>query len=180
MKDYDYYTVDEILQALESNTDDVLTKAVIWSKRIVRKSGLAIEAEEVFNEALLRILEDDRHVPKDIPLTVTICNVIRSICNGMAERNQEKIFKRAESIDEYEEVDNVQSIEKDGIADPRWTVLMNNFSQDDVSIRFLAATQEGQNKSEIVESVFAGDEKAYDTTRRRIVRNGQKYLKEAG
>ena len=67
MKDYDYYTVDEILQALESNTDDVLTKAVIWSKRIVRKSGLAIEAEEVFNEALLRILEDDRHLPKDIP-----------------------------------------------------------------------------------------------------------------
>ena len=57
---------------------------------------------------------------------------------------------------------------------------MNNFSQDDVAIRFLAATQEGQHKSEIVESVFAGDEKAYDTTRRRIVRNGQKYLKEAG
>ena len=42
MKDYDYYTVDEILQALESNTDDVLTKAVIWSKRIVGKSGLAV------------------------------------------------------------------------------------------------------------------------------------------
>lgn len=47
-------------------------------------------------------------------------------------------------------------------------------------MRFLTATQEGQNKSEIVESVFAGDEKAYDTTRRRIVRNGKKYFKEAG
>ena len=179
MKDYDYYTVDEILQALESNTDDVLTKAVIWSKRIVGKSGLAVEAEEVFNEALLRILEDDRHIPKDIPLTITICNVIRSICNGMAERNQEKIFKHAESIDEYEEAGNVHNIEYDGAADPRWTILMNNFSQDDVAMRFLAATQEGQNKSEIVESVFSVVETAYDTTRRRIVRNGQKYLKEA-
>lgn len=180
MKDYDYYTVDEILQALESNTDDVLTKAVIWSKRIVGKSGLAVEAEEVFNEALLRIFEGDRHIPKDIPLTITICNVIRSICSGMAERNQEKIFKHAESIDEYEEAGNVHNIEYDSTADPRWTILMNNFSQDNVAMRFLAATQEGQNKSEIVESVFAGDETAYDTTRRRIVRNGQKYLKEAG
>lgn len=180
MKDYDYYTVDEILQALESDTDDVLTRTIILSKRIVGKSGLTIEAEEVFNEALLRILEGDRHVPKDIPLTITICNVIRSICNGMAERNQEKIFKHAESIDEYEKAGNVQSIEDDGTTDPRWTALVNNFSQDDVAMRFLAATQEGQNKSEIVKSVFTGDEKAYDTTRRRIVRNGQKYLKEAG
>ena len=180
MKDYDYYTVDEILQALESDTDDVLTRTIILSKRIVGKSGLTIEAEEVFNEALLRILEGDRHVPKDIPLTITICNVIRSICNGMAERNQEKIFKHAESIDEYEKAGNVQSIEDDGTTDPRWTALVNNFSQDDVAMRFLAATQEGQNKSEIGKAVFTGDEKAYDTTRRRIVRNGQKYLKEAG
>lgn len=180
MKDYDYYTVDEIIQALESNTDEVLTRTIIWSKRIVGKSGFAIEAEEVFNEALLRILDDDRHVPKDIPLTITICNVIRSICNGMAERNQEKIFKHAESIDEYEEASNVQSIEDNGATDPRWSVLVNNFSQDDIAMRFLTATQEGQNKSEIVESVFAGDEKAYDTTRRRIVRNGKKYFKEAG
>jgi hypothetical protein len=180
MKDYDYYTVDEILEALESNTDEVLTRTIILSKGIVGKSGYAIEAEEVFNEALLRILENVRHVPKDIPLTVTICNVIRSICNGMAERNQEKIFKHAESIDEFEEVSNVSKIEDDDVADPRWSVLLNSFNQDDVAMRFLIATHEGLNKSEIVKSVFAGDERAYDTTRRRIVRNGKKYFKEVG
>ena len=180
MKEYDYYTVDEIMQALESNTDEVLTRTTIVSKCIVRKSGLAVEAEEVFNEALMRILEDTRHIPKDVPLTVSIGNVIRSICNGIAERNREKIFQQSESIDEYEEAATVQNIKDDGTADPRWGVLMSNFSQDDVALRFLAATQEGQNKSEIVKSVFVGDEKAYDTTRRRIVRNGQKYLKEAG
>ena len=180
MKDYDYYTVDEILQALESNTDEVLTKTVILSKHIVGRSGLAIDAEDVFNEALVRILDDDRHIPKDIPLTKAICSVIRSISSGMAERNQEKIFKHSESFDEHEEAGNIQNIEDDDTTDSRWSVLLNNFNHDDVAMRFLAATQEGQNKLEIVESVFAGDEKAYDTTRRRIVRNGKKYLKEAG
>jgi hypothetical protein len=180
MKDYDYYTVDEILQALESNTDDVLTRMTIFSKYLVRKAGLTAEAEEVFNEALVRILDDTRHVPKDIPLTVTIGNVIRSICNGMAERNQEKIFKHSESIDGYSETIADITDDNEDDTDPRWGILISIFSQDDGAMRFLTATQEGQNKSEIVESVFAGDETAYDTTRRRIVRNGQKYLKEAG
>ena len=180
MKDYDYYTVDEILQALESNTDEVLTRTTILSKSLVRKSGLVVEAEEVFNEALMRILDNTRHVPKNIPLTVTIGNVIRSICNGIAERNQEKIFKHSEPIDGYCETIADTSVGNDDDTDPRWGILMSIFSQNDDAMRFLAATQEGQNKSEIVKSVFAGDETAYDTTRRRIVRNGQKYLKEAG
>ena len=38
MKDYDYYTVDEILKALESNTDEVLTRTVILSKHILSRS----------------------------------------------------------------------------------------------------------------------------------------------
>ncbi|WP_105174768.1 hypothetical protein [Pseudoalteromonas sp. T1lg122] len=180
MKDYDYYTVDEILQALESNTDEVLTRTTILSKCLVKKSGLTVEADEVFNEALMRILGDTRHVPKDIPLTVTIGNVIRSICNGIAERNPEKVFKHSESIDGYcETIADTNGDSEEG-TDPRWGILMSIFSQDDDAMRFLAATQEGQNKLEIVKSVFAGDETAYDTTRRRIVRNGQKYLKEAG
>jgi len=180
MKDYDYYTVDEILQALESNTDEILTRATILTKNLVRQSGLTVEAEEVFNEALMRLLNDTRHVPKDIPLTVTIGNVIRSICNGIAERNQEKIFKHSESIDGYIETIAYTTDEDEDDTDPRWKILMSIFSQDDGAMRFLAAIQEGQNKSEIVKSVFAGDETAYDTTRRRIVRNGLKYLKEAG
>lgn len=180
MKNYDYYTVDEILQALESNTDEVLTRMTILSKILVRNSGLTIEADEVFNEALMRILSDTRHVPKDIPLKVTIGNVIRSICNGMAERNHEKIFKHSESIDGYDETATAASAEDDDSTDPRWEILISVFNQDEDAMRFLAATQEGQNKSEIVKSVFAGDETAYDTTRKRIVRNGQKYLKEAG
>ncbi|GGZ04039.1 MULTISPECIES: hypothetical protein [Shewanella] len=180
MKDYDYYTVDEILQALESNTDEVLTRTTILSKYLVKKSRLTVEADEVFNEALMRILSDTRHMPKDIPLTVTIGNVIRSICNGMAERNQEKVFKYSESIDGYSETITDTTDDNEDDTDPRWRILMSIFSQDDGAMRFLAATQEGQNKSEIVKSVFAGDETAYDTTRRRIVRNGQKYLKEAG
>lgn len=168
------------MQALESNTDEVLTRTTILSKYLVRKSGLTVEADEVFNEALMRILGDTRHVPKDIPLTVTIGNVIRSICNGLAERNQEKIFKHSESIDGYDETATAASAEDDYSTDPRWEILMSIFNQDEDAMRFLAATQEGQNKSEIVQSVFAGNETAYDTTRRRIVRNGQKYLKEAG
>lgn len=179
MKDYDYYEIDEILQALESNIDEVLTRTTIASRVLVRKSGLAVKPEEVFNEALMRILEDTRHLPKDVPLTVSICNVIRSLCNGMVDRNQEKLFKHTESIDEFEVADKACGLEQDESVDPRWKILMEVFSHDDVAKRFLVATQEGQNKSEIVKSVFEGDEKAYSTTRRRIVRNGQKYLKEA-
>lgn len=180
MKEYDYYTVEEVLQALESNTDEVLTKVTILATKFVRISGLSVEAEEVFNEALVRILDGTRHLPKDIPLTIAIGNVIRSICNGMAEQNQEKIFKHSESIDEHDEIGTAPTDKEDDSAHARWEFLISTFSQDDDATRFLAAIQEGQDKLEIVRSVFAGDETAYWTTRRRIVRNGQKHLKEAG
>ena len=179
MKDYDYYTVDEILQALESNSDEILTRASIISVGMVRKYGLAVEADDLFNEALVRILDDTRHVPKNVPLSYSIGYMIKSICQGMVERNQEKLFKYSESIEEYSESISVKNVDDDE-TDLRWEILFGIFSEDEVAIRFLTATQEGQNKSRIISSVFGGDEKAYDTTRRRIVRNGQKYLKEAG
>ncbi|WDE02381.1 hypothetical protein [Thalassomonas actiniarum] len=180
MKEYDYYTVDEILQALESNTDDVLTRATIISKKFVKEYRLAVEAEDVFNEVLARILDDTRHVPKDVSLSFSIGQVIKSICQGMAERNQEKVFKYSEPIDDHNETIAASTADNDDSTDPRWNILLGLFSKDANAMRFLSATQEGLNKSAIVSSVFDGDEKAYDTTRRRIVRNGQKYLKETG
>lgn len=180
MKDYDYYTVDEILQALESNTDEVLTRTTMMSIKFVKKYELAVEADDVFNEALIRIIDNTRHIPKNVPLSYSIGQVIKSICHGMLELNKEKVFKYSESIDGHNETIALATVDNDDVTDPRWNILLSIFSEDADAMRFLAATQEGLNKSAIVSAVFGGDEKAYDTTRRRIVRNGQNYLKEAG
>lgn len=179
MKDYDYYTVDEIFKALESNTDGVLTRATMMSIQIVNKYGLAVEADDVFNEALVRILNDTRHVPKSVPLSYSIGQVIKSISHGMVELNKEKVFKHSEPIDDYSDKISAPSTEEDE-PDPRWDELVAIFVGDTDAAAFLAATRNGLNKSAIVSSVFGGDEKAYDTTRKRIIRNGQKYLKEVG
>ncbi|MBJ7539922.1 hypothetical protein [Marinomonas transparens] len=180
MQEYDYYTIDEILKALESNTDAVLTKATVISKKLINKYGLAIEAEDVFHDALMRILDDTRHVPKNVPLSSSIGLVIKSICHGMLELNKEKVFNQSESIDGYDDVIAAPTTDEYNNSGSEWDILVRVFDEDDGAIAFLAATRNGLNKSAIVSSVFGGDEKAYDTTRRRIVRNGKKYLKEAG
>ncbi|SHG52616.1 hypothetical protein SAMN02745753_04075 [Marinomonas polaris DSM 16579] len=180
MQEYDYYTIDEIFKALESNTDAVLTRATAISKSFINKYGLAIEAEDVFHEAVVRILDDTRHVPKNVPLSYSIGQMIKSICHGMLELNKEKIFNQSESIDGYDDAIAAPTTDEDSDSDPEWDILMSIFDKDDDAIAFLAATKNGLNKSAIVSSIFGGDEKAYDTTRRRIVRNGKKYLKEAG
>lgn len=178
MKEYDYYTVDEILEALESNVDAVLTKTTIIAMKLVNQYELRVEAEDVLHDALERILSDTRHVPKGIPLPSSIGQVIKSICYDKLELNREKIFKHSDDIDEHGDIFTTSSNEED--ADFRWSLLIDAFKDDADAVKFLVATGNGLNKSELVSSVFGGDEKAYSTTRRRIVRNGQKYFREAG
>lgn len=178
MKDYDYYTVAEILHALKTNTDDVRTRSIIAAKYWIKKYDLAVESNEVFHDAIVRILANDRHIPKGIPLGSSMGKMIQSICHGIIKLNKEKIFKHSEPIDDYDDSNTAQSSETYSYPDSRWDELMTIFIEDGDATAFLTATRGGQSKSEIVSSVFGGNNKAYDTTRRRIIRNGQKYLLE--
>lgn len=181
MKDYDYYTVDEICAALASNIDEVLTRTTVIAADLVKRYRLKVEADDVFHDALERILHDTRHVPKGVPLSYSIGQVIKSICQGMVELDKEKIFKHSESIDNHSDMITapLSDDEEDATA-LKWGLLEDIFKEDNSAMAFLVATRDGLNKSAIVTFVFNGDEKAYDTTRKRIVRNGQRYLKEAG
>lgn len=170
MKGYDYYSVDEFRQALESNGDNLLLKCNAMAKRLISKYELRMESYDLFQEAICRVLADSRHIPKGLPLFVSLGKVMKGIAYDTFERKDEEILRNYEPIDMHEDSVTTAQSSYDGKFDSACDELLSLFSEDEDALSFLKATSDGLKKSEIVEQVFSGDVNRYDTTRRRIVR----------
>jgi DNA-directed RNA polymerase specialized sigma24 family protein len=170
MKGYDYYSVDEFRQALESNEDNLLLRCTVLAKSLVNKYELRMEAYDLFQEAICRVLADSRHIPKGVPLFVSVGKIMKGIAYDTFERKDEEILRHYEPIDMHEDSVTTAQTLYNGKLDNAWEDLLSLFSEDEDVLSFLKATSDGLKKSEIVEQVFSGDVNRYDTTRRRIVR----------
>lgn len=180
MKGYDYYSVDEFRQALESNEDNLLLRCTVLAKSLISKYELRMEAYDLFQETICRVLSDSRHIPKGLPLFVSLGKVMKGIAYDTFERKDEEVLRKYEPIDMHEDSVTTAQSSYDGKLDSTWAQLLSLFSEDEDALSFLKATSDGLKKSEIVEQVFSGDVNRYDTTRRRIVRcNVQKLQEEA-
>ena len=62
-------------------------------------------------------------------------------------------------------------------SDQRWSMLTSLFKEDEDASAFLAATEQGIKKSQIVEDFFNGNETAYDSMRRKIIRKASSQMK---
>ncbi|MCB2425496.1 hypothetical protein [Methylophaga pinxianii] len=170
MQGYDYYSVDEFREALLSDEDNLLFKLIAIAKNLINKYGLRMEADDLFQEAICRILADCRHIPKELPLAVSVGQIMKGIAYDTFERKDEEILRNYEPIEMHE--NNVTTAESsyDGKFDSAWDQLISLFSDDEDAFSFLRATSDGLKKSEIIEQIFSGNLNRYDTTRRRIVR----------
>lgn len=174
MKEYDYYSVDEIMLALESNQDRVLDRCIAIAITFVNKYKLAVQPDDIFQEALTRIMENDRNVPKSVNLATSIGQIIRSISYDNLKAKKEEIIRTAEEIDENTIDSDNYIYASTNFDNVLWDKLLTFFIGDELAVAFLKATENGMKKNQIIEKVFNKDSKAYDTTRRRIIRSGNK------
>lgn len=75
----------EFIAALEALTDSELLR--LHKKADYRAQGSGMEGDDLFQEAILRTLEEDgRKCPSDVPVAVYLDNAMRSIADGEREK----------------------------------------------------------------------------------------------
>tara|TARA_R110001583_G_scaffold122072_1_gene273323 strand:- start:6142 stop:6687 length:546 start_codon:yes stop_codon:yes gene_type:complete len=178
LKGYEYYSIGEFEQAVLSDDDNLSLKCMAIAARLVNKYSLRMDGSDLYHEGIFRILADSRHIPKDIPLVVSIGQIMKGIAYDTFERKDEELLRSSDSIEMNEDKISPAVDSYDSSLEDIWKELESMFTDDSDALSFLKATSDGQKKSNIVDSIFAGDINRYDTTRRRIIRRGHKLKQE--
>lgn len=178
MKEYEYYSVKEFEQALCSGANELLPKCKIIARKLIHNYSLNMEETDLFQEAITRVLENSRHIPKGISLVITIGKAMKGIAYDSFEKNEQKLLRESKPIDE--ELQKSISVGEDynHSIDQAWDKLLTIFAQDEEALGLLKAISTGMKKTDIVSDIFQGDINRYDTIRRRIIRSGTKLKKE--
>ncbi|MEQ3653709.1 MAG: hypothetical protein ABNH33_10325, partial [Glaciecola sp.] len=163
---------------VQSMSEGDILKCMKAAYYFIGKYNLPIEGEDLLNEAIVRILEGKRHLPRDVQISTAINQIMKSISYEMITKRSDEAMRNTTPLDEISSVSSMQ----DSTAttnDQQWSYILSLFKEDETASAFLAATEQGLKKSKIIEDIYGGDEKAYDTTRRRIIRKAASQIKES-
>lgn len=157
-------------------------KLLIICQRWCGVYGLKLEAAELLNEAITRIIECDRHVPKNENFVKALSWICKSIAEAMCISNVNKQQELESTLLEVEEAldhglkhnicieTELIAEQKEKEANDRLALVLEYFKDDEAILRLFYAIIGGSKAREIVIGVFGGDQKAYDTTRKRFTR----------
>lgn len=178
MQGYEYFDSEEAARHVQSMSEDDILKCMRAANYFVGKYDLPIEGEDLLNEAIVRILESKRHLPKDVHISTAINQIMKSVSYEMITKRSDEAMRNITSLEEVSNFINTQESTSTTI-DQQWKNVLFLFREDETASAFLEATEQGLKKSQIIEGVFGGDEKAYDTTRRRVIRKAASQIKES-
>lgn len=170
-------STDEVREAIAALT----TADLIRLKRVgaAYAVGIGVEGMEVLNEAVRRTLDGTRNCPSDVPMTVFLVNVMRSMASsGRAKAKEEPMMESMSSTlddgpavleppSERRNVEEMRLARED--AEGRLRALEDIFRDDDDAQLVLMGDVDEMSADEI-RALGAWDEQAYATIRRRIRR----------
>lgn len=181
-KEYSYLTPEESMDTLLKLSDLGRKKILMNCLRSCRYYRLRIEPSDLFNEAVKRIMEDDRHIPLNEDFGQAFSWICKSIAEGIATSNTNKQFEQESELelsDDSIEVapgatisleSELVSTQREESAKRRVSGLFEEFSQDEPVKRLLYAIMDGAKARDIVLSVFGGNQTEYDSTKKRLKR----------
>ena len=189
-KDYSYLNVDEFHIAYRSLSNTDVAKIITVSHYYCLKYRLSMAAEDISQEALIRVYAGARNIPKEIAVVNGLIHVIKSVsyeffiskANKQQQLEEQRLnFEGTLDINLY--IDN--SIEKkliaeqaEVLANSRWQALLVAFNADHETCQLLAAIEKENKAKDIVTNVFNGNQTKYHTTRKRLMRTAVKMLAE--
>lgn len=181
-KEYSYLTPQESMDTLIKMSDLDRKKIILNCLRSCRYYGLRIEPSELFNEAVKRIMEDDRHIPINEDFGQAFSWICKSIAEGIATSNANKQFEQESELELSDDVEELASetphsleselvsAQREELAKARVLRLFNEFSQDEPIKRLLSAIMDGAKPRDIVLSMFGGNQTEYESTKKRLTR----------
>ncbi|MBT41023.1 MAG: hypothetical protein CMF12_00710 [Idiomarina sp.] len=178
MQGYEYFNSDDATSLVQSMSEEDILKCLRAAYYFIEKYGLQIDGEELLNEAIVRVLEGKRHLPKGVQIYTALNQIMKSISYEMVTKRSDEVMRNTTLLEEVSIVNTVKD-SSSRQEDQQWANLVSLFEEDEVASAFLAATEQGLKKSKVIHEVFGGDEKAYDTTRRKIIRRAASQMKES-
>ena len=178
MQGYEYFDSEEAIKQVQRMVEEDILKCLKAAYYFIGKYNLSIEGEELLNEAIVRILENKRQLPKGVHISTAFNQIIKSVSYEMLTKRNDEAMRNTIPLEEANILSSTQE-STSTVIEHQWLDVLTIFNKDETAIKFLNATEEGLKKSKIIEAVFSGDEKAYDTTRRRIIRNASSQMKGA-
>lgn len=170
-------SIDEVREAIAALT----TADLIRLKRVgaLYAVGVGVEGLEVLNEAVRRTLDGTRNCPGDVPMTVFLVNVMRSMASSeRAKAKEEPMMESMSSTlddgpavleppSQRRNVEEMRLARED--AEGRLRALEDIFRDDDDAQLVLMGDVDEMSTDEI-RALGGWDEQAYATIRRRIRR----------
>lgn len=181
-QEYIYLGIEDFDVELRTLTKKDITKLVRVCHYYKNKYDLDIEAEDIYQEALTKIYEGERQLPRDIPIVITIAKIIGSVANNFVKAKSFQQKQQDFSLSGSEEhiftsINSTPSVEQElldeeqkAISKKRLSSLLDSFENDQNVLKLIRAIIHESKKKDIVKKVFDDNETQYDTTRRRLMR----------
>jgi len=181
-KDYSYLTVDEFLQGFRDLSSGDVGRLHLICRKYCNLYGLAVEAEDLMQEALSRIIASSRNVPKEIPLVVAMAKILQSIANDFQTSSANRSLQLEDRYEDINEAVEVAAFSDKSVEDTlidehehkkmseRVQLIFDLFRDDADVTAILEGIVKGYKAREIVTSVFGGQQVSYDTARKRLMR----------
>ncbi|NVJ64545.1 MAG: hypothetical protein HWD84_09995 [Flavobacteriaceae bacterium] len=178
MQGYEYFDSDDAISQVQSMSEEDILRCLRAAYYFIDKYDLPIEGEDLLNEAIVRILEGKRHLPKGVKVYTAINQIMKSVSYEMLTKRSDEAMRNTSPLDDESIAGSLLDSYSEK-SDQRWSMLTSLFKEDEDASAFLAATEQGIKKSQIVEDLFNGNETAYDSMRRKIIRKASSKMKES-
>ena len=143
----------------------------------MRARGLpGLDALDLLNEALVRLLAGARSRPEHVPLVALLATTMRSVAHDHWRRNRRESTVLVSPRPGHDDAASRQADPSPGVDPERTTAALQAlaeidrlFADDEVALRIIAGLAEGLGAAEI-RARFVIGERDYDSARRRMGR----------
>lgn len=179
-----YLSPDEVMEMMEKLSLSDYKRLLRLGSQFCGMYHLGNEAESLLQDALLRIWEGTRHVPRDVHFVSAIGKILWSIAGD----HKDKKFSKNESVYESPEDHITESsigtelspCPTDLIVAEETVLRIGKFFEGDAYVNALIqAYAANMKQQEIITAIFQGDRKTFEAARRRF-RRGMSKIKEEG
>lgn len=166
-------TVDEVVGEIEALTDHDCLK-IVNSGRAWTVGLRGFGSEDLFHEALTRLLEDARHIPSQINFTYGVLKIMQSLAD---ERRKQQVRYWIDNDDEQPDSQIDEDSLEELVQEESLAALQTRVGNDNTAADVLGLRAQGYTAEEIC-TMLSIKRTTYDSARKRIRRAVLKDMEE--
>ena len=166
-------TVDEVVGQIEDLTDHDWLK-IVNSGRAWAVGLRGFGTEDLFHEALTRLLEDERHIPNQINFTYGVLRIMQSLAD---ERRKQQVRYWVDNDDEQPDLQIDEDSLEELVQEESLAALQTRVGNDNTAADVLSLSAQGYRAEEVC-TMLSIKRTTYESARKRIRRAVLKDMEE--